>query len=118
MSDTGAASEMLVRLEALEARKANVTVIDNRSKLAARLKTTAGTLANIRKERRKTIPAWLMRNIGERLIVALQSEIRALEHEIENARQIGLDPRDDAFSAAEASLASARVLIKRAIQAK
>lgn len=118
MTDTAVAGEMVARLEDLEARRTSRPVLKVRKTIASRLKTGEGTLANIRKGRRKTIPAWLMRNIGESLIAAIQAEIRALEHEIATAQQIGLSHRDDAYCAAAASLASAKVLLRRATQAR
>jgi hypothetical protein len=90
---------MLARIEDLEARRSGRPVLKVRGTVAQRLHAGAGTLANIRKQRRKTIPAWLMKNLGEHLVETLQSEIRALEHEIATARQIGLDHRDDASPA-------------------
>lgn len=118
MSDSVVASEMIARIEGLESRRSQRSIREVRITIARQIKTGVGTLANIRKQRRKTVPAWLMKNIGARLIEALQTEIRALEHEVEIVRQTGVDPRSDAFSAAQASLASARLLLKQAVKAK
>lgn len=118
MSDSTTASEMVARLESLEARRSGRSIREVRLTIARQLKTGVGTLANIRKQRRKTVPAWLMRNIGSRVIEALQTEIRALEHEMEIVRQTGLDHREPEVCAAAASLASAKALLKQAVRAK
>jgi hypothetical protein len=109
---------MVARIESLEARRSDRSIREVRMTIARQLKTGVGTLANIRKQRRKTVPAWLMRNIGARLIESIQTEIRALEHEMEITRQIGVDPRDDTVCAVAASLASAKALLKQAVKAK
>jgi hypothetical protein len=109
---------MIARIERLEAGRSNRSIREVRVSVARQLKTGTGTLTNIRKLRRKSVPAWLMRNIGARLVETLQTEIRALEHEMEIAQQIGLSPRDDAFCAAAASLAATKALLKQATQAR
>jgi hypothetical protein len=113
-SDAQIASQRLIRLEDLEAKRSGRYVSAVRVSIARRIRSTPAVLANIRRERRKTIPASLFAAITNELVKVLQAEARALEHEIALAQQTGLDRRDDAFSAAEAALGAARALIKSA----
>jgi hypothetical protein len=53
-----------------------------------------------------------MARIRAEFINVLQSEIGRLEHEIAVARQVGMDPREDALAAAEAQICEARALLK------
>lgn len=113
-ADVQLASRFVTRLERLEAERQGRRVVDIRPDLARVLRTAPGTLANIRKQRRKVIPRWLLQAIRDAMIRALQAEVRALEHEIAIARQIGLDPREDAFQQAQASLDAAKALLEDA----
>lgn len=83
-----------------------------RKLLARRLKTSPGTLENIKRLRTKLLPSWLMNRIRAEFVSVLQSEIQRLEHEIHIARQAGMDNRDDAISAAAAQLAAARKILE------
>ncbi len=52
-----------------------------------------------------------MNGLRAEFVSLLQSEIQGLEHEIQLARQIGTDVRDDALASAEAQLAAAREVL-------
>lgn len=101
-------------LEKAEARRLGVPEVEARKSLARKLKASPGTLENIRRLRTKLVPHWLMAKIRGEFIAALQSEIQRLEHEINIARQTGLDVRDDTLVAAETQLAKAREILNGA----
>lgn len=108
---------MLTLAEDTGARRKGFTVERMRGKFAVMLQVPAKTLLHIRNQRRKSVPQFLMFGIRNILIDVLQAEIRALEHEIQIARQIGLDCRDDDFEKAAASIEVAREILAGAIGA-
>lgn len=110
-ADVFNARRMVVRLEDSEAKRRNESVNEVRPAVARKLKTAPGTLENIRRYRSKIIPSWLMNGLRAEFVSLLQSEIQGLEHEIQLARQIGTDFRDDALAKAEAQLAAAREVL-------
>jgi hypothetical protein len=114
VGDAEIASSMLARLEDLHAERSKLSVGKVRSIVARNVKAGTGTLANIRKQRRKTIPASLMAAIRKELVEVLQAEIRGMEHEIATLKQVGADP--DAIGAAASSLHATRALIKAAMR--
>lgn len=105
LADAEVAAVMVRRVEDLEARRRRRSVREVRDLVARRIGTTTGTLRNIRKERRKGIPAWLMQSIRAALIDVLQAELHAIEHELHMLRAVGADPRSDAFASARARAA-------------
>lgn len=113
-ADIATAEKWTRVLEEKEARRLGVPAKDARKSLARKLKASPGTLENIRRFRTKLVPHWLMARIRGEFIAALQMEIQRLEHEIHLARQTGMDNRDDALSAAEAQLQSARQILEEA----
>lgn len=105
-NDGSMASAYLSRAEDLIAKQRQQPVDVVRPAIASKLKITVSAAEFIRRGRRKIVPAWLMDGIVSLFIEAAQAELRAIEHEIEIARQIGLDPRDDALIAAKTRAAS------------
>lgn len=112
MADVEAVHRFARTLEDAEAKRLGVRVQEARSSLARRLRTSPGTLENIRRLRTKVVPSWLMARIRAEFVSVLQTEIIRLEYEITIARQIGLDHRDDDLQAAEAQLATAREILR------
>lgn len=108
VSDRVIASEYLLRAENLLSAQTGRSVDENRGYVARKLKITVAACANIRRQRRKIVPSWLKEQIVSLFIDCAQNELRAIEHEIEVARQIGLDNSDDKLSAA---LARAKALV-------
>lgn len=105
------ARRMVVRIEDTEAERRNETVNKVRPAVARRLRAAPGTLENIRRYRSKVIPSWLMDRIRAEFVALLMTEIQGLEHEVQIARQIGSNRRDDTLAAAEAQLAAARQVL-------
>lgn len=114
MTDVEAVHRLARRLENTEAKSLGVKVAEARKIIARRLKTSPGTLENIRRMRTKVVPSWLMARIRAEFVSVLQNEILRLEHEINLARQIGLDHRDDDLQAAEAQVAAAKEILRSA----
>lgn len=115
-ADVEVASGMLARIEDHELRRTGATMRDARRAVARRVGAGPGTVTNIRIQRRQTIPSYLMERIRAVLIDILQSEMRALEHEIAIARQTGVDHRDDALEAAEAHMVEAKAILEGAVR--
>jgi len=103
-------------IEDAEAKRLGIRVGEARTRLARRLKTSPGTLENIRRLRTKIVPSWLMSRIREEFVSVLQSEIARLEHEISIARQIGAHHSDHALSSAEAQLTAARKILAEEVR--
>jgi hypothetical protein len=116
-SDVRQASEMILRIENRMAERLGWKVEDVRPRVARALKTSIGTVANLRRLRRKSIPSYLKEAIVRLLITELQTEIGELAHQLEIHRQVGVDHRDDAFAQAETALAAARKVLERAVGA-
>ena len=111
VSDIEAVHRCARRIEDAEAKRLGVRVTEARISLARRLRTSPGTLENIRRMRTKIVPNWLMARIKAEFVSVLQQEIARLEHEIHVAKQIGTDHRDGDLASAEAQLAAARQII-------
>lgn len=88
------ASRYLKRAENLYAKQQGKRIEDVRPEVASKLTITPDALAFIRRERRKNVPSWLKDSIVCLFIEVAQAELRAIEHEIEVARQIGLSGSD------------------------
>jgi hypothetical protein len=113
-ADSTIAAGMLSRLEDSEARRLGVRVAEARTSIARRLRTGAGTLRNIRRQRRKIIPAWLMNAIRGELVRVLEQQMRQLEHEIHLYRQANGSHRTDDLAAIESQMASIRETLNEA----
>lgn len=112
-TDSTTAASMLVRLEDSEARRLGVRVAEARASIARRVSVGIGTLRNIRHQRRKTIPAWLMNAIRAELVRVLQHQIMALENDVQTYRQTRGSHRDDDLVAIETQLAQAKETLRR-----
>lgn len=94
VSDHQVASLYLVKTEELVARQKNSSPKDVRAAIARSLKISASAMDFIRRQRRKVVPASLKESIVSLFIETAQAELRAIEHEIDIARQIGLGNGD------------------------
>lgn len=99
-------------IEDAEAKRLGVRVVEARASVARRLRTSPGTLENIRRLRTKIVPNWLMARIKSEFVSVLQAEIARLEHEICVAKQIGLHHSDDALQAAETQMEAAKQILR------
>lgn len=112
--DVPVAARRLALAEDTAANRKGVRVEEVRRGFARFLRVPVKTLENIRSERRKSVPAFLMDGIRDVMIEVLEAEIAHLEHEITIARQVGMDHREDTFEEAAASIAAARALLEKA----
>jgi hypothetical protein len=110
-TDIDAVHRFARTLEDAEAKRLGLTLTEARPYLARRLRTSPGTLENIRRLRTKIVPAWLMARIKAEFVSLLQSEIVRLEHEIHCAQQTGESPADDTLIAAHAQVAAVREIL-------
>ena len=111
MSDVETVNRFARLIEDAEAKRLGIRVQEARTFIASRLGISPGTMENWRRMRTKIVPNWLMNRLRAELINVLQSEIRRLEHEVQLARQIGSNYRDDTLASAETALASAREIL-------
>ena len=111
VSDIESVHRFARRIEDAEAKRLGVRVTEARISLARRLRTSPGTLENIRRLRTKIVPNWLMARIKAEFVSVLQNEIARLEHEICVAKQIGAHHSDVTLAAAETQLAAARQIL-------
>lgn len=116
LSDVEQAGQMLSTMEGILGGRQGLTVSEARSSIARRLRTTIGTLVNIGKQRRKSVPHSLMVAFRRELILVLQSEIVRLEHEILLHRQIAGSHRSDALDQAETQIIEAKKTLRLAAQ--
>jgi hypothetical protein len=106
VSDRQVASLYLAKTEDLIARQKKRTVEEVRPVVARSLKITASAADFIRRNRRKVVPSWLKENIVALFIDTAQAELRAIENEIQIARQVGLGNSDGKLIAARARAAA------------
>ena len=100
------ASSYLTRAEDLLAKQSKRSVEDNRPHIARTLRISSATVRNIRRARRQTVPGWLKEKIIGLFVDAAQAELRAIQNEIDIARQIGLGNHDSKLVAARARAAA------------
>jgi hypothetical protein len=112
MTDIDAVHRFARTLEDAEAKRLGVRIADARVVVARKLRTSPGTLENIRRLRTKTVPAWLMARIRAEFVSFLQSEVVRLEHEISVAHQTGAAHSDDDLASAQAHCQAVREVLK------
>lgn len=100
------------QIEDREAGSSGVPVSTARKSIARRIGIAPGTLENLRKGRVKRVTASVYERLHTAVIRELQREIERCTHEIQIARQAGLDPRGADFSALEAAMAKARKMTR------
>jgi hypothetical protein len=113
-TDVQRASSMIFRIEGMMSERLGWPIEDVRPKVARSLNTSISTVTNIRRQRRKSVPAFLTAAIQRLLIQELQSEIQGLQHELDLVRQTNFGHHDDALAEAEAALAVARKVLEEA----
>lgn len=116
VADCEVASGMVRRAEDLEAKRRGESVRNARIVLARRIGVGPGTLRNVRKQRRQSIPAWMMAAIRRVLVEVLQAEIRSLQHELHLHLQTSSDHRSHALDEAQARLAEAKAILVEAVR--
>lgn len=104
-SDRLIASNYLKRTEDLFARQRCQTLEEVRPFVAGKLSISVSAAEFIRRMRRQIVPSWLKERIVALFIEAAQAELRAIEHEIDVARQIGLGNHDGKLVAARSRAA-------------
>lgn len=114
VSDIEAVHRFARTLEDAEARRLGVRVAEARISLARRLRTTPGTLENIRRLRTKIVPNWLMARIKAEFVSVLQAEITRLENEITIANKVGSTHSADVLQAAAAQMVAAKEILRAA----
>jgi hypothetical protein len=114
IADIEAVHRFARAVEDAEARKLGVRISEARVSLARRLRTSPGTLENIRRLRTKVVPNWLMARIKAEFVSVLQAEINRLEHEITVANQVGSHHSDDVLQAAQAQMVAAKEILRAA----
>lgn len=97
------------RLEDREKQRPGLSSIEEARPIVAR-KTGVpkGTLVSLRKNRLKAIAVHWYEKLREGVIRELEAELRHVEHEIQIARQSGVDPRSSHLQSALASEARLR----------
>jgi hypothetical protein len=100
-------------LEEREARKSGVPVKQARAIVARKVGATPAAIEHVARGRAKRIPADLFARLRNYFIRELSSEIAAAQHQLEVARQCGMDPRCPEMAALEAGAAAARKLMER-----
>jgi len=111
ITDVEAVHHFARTIEDAEAKRLGIKVQEARIILARRLRTSPGTLENIRRLRTKIVPNWLMNRIKAEFVAVLQVEISRLSNEINLARKTGVHHSDAALCAAAAQLSAARQIL-------
>jgi hypothetical protein len=115
-SDVATVNRLARVIEDQEARRLGIPVTSARERIASRIGVAPGTLENLRRQRTKIVPNWLMNRIRAEFITVLQLEIQRHEHEIHIARQTGSNHRDDLLVSAEAQFEAARQILDEAMK--
>lgn len=115
-TDVEQAGQMLSTMEGILGTRRGHSVAEVRPSIARTLKTTVGTIVNIHKQRRKSIPHSLMAAIRHQLIIVLQTEIMRLENEIHIHRQIVGSHRSDILDQVETQIIEAKKTLRLAAQ--
>lgn len=111
VADVATARRLATAIEDHTARRLRLPVAKARPRVASRLGAAPGTLENLRRDRLKSIPSWLMARIRAEFIRVLQAQVQALEADISFHRQAGADHRSDDLAAAEAQIREAKKIL-------
>lgn len=111
-TDVDAAQKYARALENGEAQRLGLPVRQARAHVARRLRSSPGFLQNLRNNRIKRVPSWLMDKLKEAFIAELNTEIARLEHEIHLARQTGSSADSDEIFAAQAQVEAAKKILR------
>lgn len=106
------AREWARALETREAGRSGIPVRMARKTIARKIGVAPGTLENLANGRMKRLSAWCFERLRGAVVAELQQEIGRCQHELEIARQCGLDPRSAEISALANAVITAKTLIK------
>jgi transposase-like protein len=98
-------------LEDREASRSHQPIKQCRPTVARKTGIAPGTLANLRNGRLKAVSVHVYERLRASVEQELVSEMKALEHELQTLRQIGLDPREAEVEQVVAHLQAARSLL-------
>ena len=107
-----AARDWTAALEDRERSRSGASLPIARRAVARRLGVAPGSLENLRRGRTKGVRAWLFERLRAAFIREAQQEINRLQHELDIARQSGMDPRDDQTCEVAAHIEALRALLK------
>jgi len=99
------------RIEDRESARSGHSVATARKAVARKIGVAPGTLENLRKGRVKRITAFVYERLRAAVIRELEQEIKRAGHELEVARQCGLDPRSADMAALETAMAQVKELM-------
>ncbi len=110
-TDVSTAQKFARILENSEAQRLGLPVRQARARVAQRLRSSPGFLQNLRNNRIKRVPSWLMDKLKEAFIAELTTEIARLEHEIHLARQTGAGADCNEVFEAQAQIEAAKKIL-------
>jgi ribosomal protein S12 methylthiotransferase accessory factor YcaO len=105
------ASSLMERLERFEIERNGGTAREARRRVAKLVGVGPATLDNIRRGRIKEARFSLVSKLLAAVINETQRQIRALEHDLQVARQVGVPAGDDAIVEVETHIARARACL-------
>lgn len=108
------AQEWAERMERRESARSGLPLKEARPIVARRIGVAPGTLENLRRGRIKDPRKSLFDRLKSAMVRELEAEMRAHEHEIQILKQIGEDPRGDAFAEVETRLSEIREVLAEA----
>lgn len=108
----GKARDWARSMEDREASRAG-SLANGRCALSRRYKIPLGVFDGLRRERTKSLSVGVFERIRAAFIRELEQEIARCVHELEMARQCGLDPRSADMAALETAMAQAEKLMGR-----
>lgn len=111
MTSEAIARDWVIRIERRESDRSGLPLSDARKVAARKAGIAPGTLENLRKGRVKRVAVSVFERLRTAVIRDLQNEIVRCTHELEMARQCGLDPRSSDVAALEAAICAAERLI-------
>ena len=100
------------RLVRIEAERGSVTIPIARKTVARKAGIPPGAVEHIERGRTKRIERRVYEALRGLFIREMEREVAAHSHELEIARQCGVDPREDQIGAVEAQLAAVRAAME------
>ena len=106
------AREWAERLEDRESANSGLSLALARQRVGRRIGVAVGTLENLRRGRLKGLKTQILERIRVAFITDLETQIKALSNDLENAKKCTVGNGGVAFRAAEAALDHAKEAIK------